>query len=88
MTSQTNESPELNSRPSTPYFDFNYPGWLDLVDGVDVSRVCRPVERVYPYYRARPGPQEGNLVSGELSVLPFMVRLRRITSETKLLTFV
>lgn len=36
-----------------------------------MSGVCRPVEKVYPYYRARLGPQEGNLVNGELSVLPF-----------------
>lgn len=48
-------SPRPDSRPSTPFLDLRHPEWLDIVGGVDASRVCRPVERVYPHYRADPG---------------------------------
>ncbi|KAJ5988421.1 hypothetical protein N7481_003631 [Penicillium waksmanii] len=69
-------SPGPDSRPATPFLDLKHPEWLDIVDGVDAGRVCQPVERVYPHYRARTSPGERGLVhvsTGEFSVFGFVV---------------
>jgi hypothetical protein len=64
-------SPGPDSRPATPFLDLKHPEWLKIVDGVDAGRVCQPVDRVYPHYRARTGPGERGLVHGESKSLLF-----------------